>query len=139
MKIELKRSRVVIVTNAAIALAMLALVWQHVIDWKAAMGGLALLLAPSIAKRARGKEERTRKDDDDGPPSSGGVTPLIVTSVLMCLLSCASATPQEKSAAADASYMADQLACVDKASTIEESRACRAKVREQWHVDGGAK
>ena len=29
-------------------------------------------------------------------------------------------------------------ACVEKSSTIQESRDCRAKVRERWGVDGGA-
>jgi hypothetical protein len=47
------------------------------------------------------------------------------------------ATAQQKSAAADASYAADMLKCVDDATTLAESKACRAKVRSTWHADGG--
>ncbi len=54
------------------------------------------------------------------------------------LMAC-SATPREKAAAADATYAADMLKCVDGATTLEASKACRAKVREQWHVDGGTR
>jgi hypothetical protein len=38
---------------------------------------------------------------------------------------------------ADAVYAAQQLACVDKAATLAESKACRAKVDADWKVDGG--
>jgi hypothetical protein len=56
--------------------------------------------------------------------------------VLHCT-GCASATPQEKAAAADASYRADMLNCVVQSATQEDSQKCRAKVREQWRVDAG--
>jgi hypothetical protein len=38
---------------------------------------------------------------------------------------------------AEAAYLADHLACVEKSDTLEASKACRIKVRERW--DGGAK
>lgn len=52
--------------------------------------------------------------------------------VLQC---CAKAppTPQE----AEALYLSQQLACVEQATTLAESRACRAKVRADWGVEGG--
>lgn len=93
MPVEIKKDPWVLVTNAVIALAILALVWQHVIDWKAALGGLGLLLAPSIAKRARGDEPTAKsnpKDDDKDPPAGGsGGPPLIVTPIMLFLLALA--------------------------------------------------
>lgn len=38
---------------------------------------------------------------------------------------------------ADAVYASQQLACVDKATTLAESKECRAKVDADWKVDGG--
>jgi hypothetical protein len=38
---------------------------------------------------------------------------------------------------ADAVYAAQQLSCVDKATTLAESKECRAKVDADWKVDGG--
>ncbi len=57
--------------------------------------------------------------------------------LLLAVAGCASATPQEKAAAADAAFAAEQLACVQQATTLAESKACRAKVRAAWHLDGG--
>lgn len=65
------------------------------------------------------------------------IIPSLIVSV--ALLACASATPQEKSAAAGGTYEADMLACVESSPTREASQACRRKVREYWHVDGGAR
>lgn len=45
------------------------------------------------------------------------------------LVSCAGA-----GRAAEASYSAMLLECVDKAETITESRACRSRVDEAWAV-----
>lgn len=96
MPVEIKKDPWVLVTNAVIALAILALVWQHVIDWKAALGGLGLLLAPSIAKRARGDEPTAKsnpKDDDKDPPAGGsGGLPIIVTPIMLFLLALALAS-----------------------------------------------
>lgn len=57
----------------------------------------------------------------------------------MTLASCAGATPEQKAEAANETYAADMLGCVEGAGTLEESRACRAKARAKWHVDGGAR
>lgn len=90
MAVEIKKDPWVLLTNAVIALAILALVWQHIIDWKAALGGLGLLLAPSIAKRARGDELTPKgdpKDDDKDPPAGGGGgPPLIITPIMLFVL-----------------------------------------------------
>lgn len=48
-------------------------------------------------------------------------------------------TPQEKAHVADTTFGKEMLRCVDKAETLEESKACRAAVRERWGVDGGAR
>ncbi len=39
---------------------------------------------------------------------------------------------------AEAAYLTEQLRCVDKATTLTESRACRAKVQAAWTTDAGA-
>lgn len=42
-------------------------------------------------------------------------------------------------AAAESAYLAEQLACIDKAKTLEESRTCRDGVKARWAaVDGGS-
>lgn len=52
------------------------------------------------------------------------------------------ATAQQ--AAAEGAYGAALLRCVDEAETLEQSKACRASVDEQWGItqtatDGGAR
>ncbi|MCW5834507.1 MAG: hypothetical protein KIS78_19050 [Labilithrix sp.] len=52
------------------------------------------------------------------------------------------ATAQQ--AAAEGAYGAALLRCVDEAETLAESKACRARVDEQWGItqtatDGGAR
>ena len=75
-------------------------------------------------------EEPTKKEGKSLPPTHAIV--FLVGAVLAArvLLSCA--------AAAESSYTAQQLQCVDRAKTLEESRACRAEVDRAWHVDAGA-
>jgi hypothetical protein len=46
---------------------------------------------------------------------------------------CGPLLTQER-AVAEGAYGAALLACVDEAKTLAESKACRAKVDEQWHV-----
>ncbi len=46
---------------------------------------------------------------------------------------CATAKP----VGAEAAYLGEQLACVDKAATIMESRACRDAVKAAWAADAG--
>lgn len=151
MPIELKKSPYLFGFAAVLVLATLALVWQHAITMREAvafiMGALAL----------PGLFGTKKKDDDDN--NDGGVTvpvddgpgasvqaigpkklPGVITPITMLfLVGCASATPQEKAAAADATYAANHLKCVDAATTLAESKACRARVRAEWNVDGGAK
>lgn len=57
---------------------------------------------------------------------------------------CLSACTGLKGAAAEATYLGQQLECVDQARTLVESDECRAKVRERWGIvetraDGGAR
>lgn len=59
-------------------------------------------------------------------------------SYVFVLAACSPVTPAQKATAADATYAADQQRCVQDSATLAESKACRARVREQWHVDGGA-
>lgn len=68
------------------------------------------------------------------------------TLTVMALLGCGSSPDalKAKEDAAEASYAAALLRCVDKAKTLEESHACRDKVRLEWNVvetvtDGGAR
>lgn len=41
-------------------------------------------------------------------------------------------------ASAEATYTGQQLSCVDRAKTREESKACRAEVDARWCVEDGA-
>lgn len=47
-------------------------------------------------------------------------------------------TPSSTGTVADNSYLAEQLACVDESPTLDESKACRARVRRKWGVDAAA-
>lgn len=38
------------------------------------------------------------------------------------------------SAAAEATYLAEHLSCVDRATTLAESRGCRAEVDRRWGI-----
>lgn len=56
------------------------------------------------------------------------------------LVGCDAVTNHEaRSAAAEASYTAEMLACVDKFDTRAAINECRADVRKRWGVDGGAR
>ena len=80
-----------------------------------------------------------KKDPPDPPPSPG--MPLLNTPIiglLMLLAACSSTPPPDKSVSAEAAYTAEQLACVDKAASLEDARVCRAAVRSRWALDGGA-
>lgn len=48
-------------------------------------------------------------------------------------------SPEARSIAADEAYKLEHLRCVAKHETNAEIDDCRAKVRERWHVDGGAR
>ncbi len=68
---------------------------------------------------------------------------MTTTQVLVLMITSAGGlalTPQgcssdkAKKAEAESAYTAEQLACVDRASTLEESKACREAVRAKWGV-----
>ena len=40
--------------------------------------------------------------------------------------------PAHSPESSEAAYTAQLVSCVEKASTVDESRACRAKVNERW-------
>ncbi len=46
-------------------------------------------------------------------------------------------TDAQKAVVADSAFTSELLACVDNATTLEASRACRARVRGAWHLDAG--
>jgi hypothetical protein len=53
--------------------------------------------------------------------------------VCVALAGCGAWAAQE----AEAGYLSQQLTCVDQAKTLEESRACRQRVKDAWAKDGG--
>lgn len=59
------------------------------------------------------------------------LAPALVSACI--LVSCAGA----KETAAEATYLGQQLKCVDDSKTLEESRACRERVKAEWAKDGG--
>lgn len=48
---------------------------------------------------------------------------------------CAKAPP--KDVIAEITYTAQQTACVEKAKTLEESKACRREIDTKWFGDAG--
>lgn len=64
----------------------------------------------------------------------------VILAAARIFLGCA-ATPEQKSAAADSAYAADQLDCVRISSTRAEADACRAARRATWDAgtEGGAR
>lgn len=50
--------------------------------------------------------------------------------IMGALIACTPRTPAQ----AEALYTAEQLRCVDVATTLAESKACRAKVDARWGV-----
>ena len=131
MAIEIKKDTAVIVCNALVALGVLALVALKFIDWKMAIGALALLLTPSIAGAQRDSNERTR--DTDKPPP---VLPLIA---IMTVALGAGCFPVDKTIQADVGYKLQQGACIDRNDTREAIDACRDRVKAAWSKDAGAK
>lgn len=73
---------------------------------------------------------------------AGIVAMLILCAVLGSLITlctaCGNSAQVATPAAAEANYTAQQLKCIDDATTREESRACRAEVDRKWGVDSGA-
>ena len=49
----------------------------------------------------------------------------------------ACATTSQTKTEQDAQYLGEQLACVDQAKTLDESRACRLAVKQRWGFEGG--
>jgi len=50
--------------------------------------------------------------------------------VVVALVACQPRTPAQ----AEALYTAEQLACVEHAASLDESRECRAKIDQKWGV-----
>lgn len=46
--------------------------------------------------------------------------------------------PQTAANLAETAYLAEQIRCVDKSRTLEESKACRNAVKLAWAKDSGA-
>jgi hypothetical protein len=57
-----------------------------------------------------------------------------VLGVSLCVARLAACTPQQASVAAEGSYGAELLRCVDRSTTLAESKACRATVDQRWGV-----
>jgi hypothetical protein len=56
--------------------------------------------------------------------------PALVVYFSVSTLACTPKTPAQ----AEAAYTAEQLRCVDLATTLAESKACRKQVDEKWGV-----
>lgn len=147
MAIEAKRDIRVVVPYTVITLALFGALFVKACTWQQFLAGLALLNVPAFFGLKKSN------DDDGTPPAQTPVfvdertantmpsAPLkrgaLISGVVMLAACAAAATPQQKNDAADATYAADMARCVDEATTLAESKACRANVRATWHVDGG--
>jgi len=136
MAIEIKKDAAVIATNAVVAVGIFVLVALKIIDWKVAMGALALLVTPSIAGAQRDASERTRDSDKD-PPAPPPVLPLIITPMMLIFI--AGCFPVDKGVEADVGYKLQQGACIDRNNTRAAIDACRDRVKAAWAADSGAR
>jgi hypothetical protein len=65
----------------------------------------------------------------------------LVFAFCLALLSLAYCIHPNEQNAAETAYAAEQIACVEVAKTLEESKSCRDRVRERWglkKLEGGA-
>lgn len=70
------------------------------------------------------------------------MTWILLMLAALVLSACPSPSKTALSAAADADYLAEQLACVDQAGTRDQATACRNAVKARWAAnaaDGGAR
>lgn len=120
-QIEIKRDALVLIPYVVVLIALFTLVGVGRISWAECLGGLALLNVPAIFGLAKKST------------SNGDAAALLVCIIAFGATACASGmSDREKAAAAESTHAAEHLRCVDEATTIEESHACRAKVREKW-------
>lgn len=55
--------------------------------------------------------------------------------IALLLVGCKSTGLTEEQAVIERKHLAEQLLCVDKAKTLEESRACRCEVEKKYGRD----
>lgn len=90
------------------------------------------LFVPSGLEAMKGKP---------GPPPPSPVS-IVAASIMLYAtgaLAAQACMPPATPEAAEAAYTAEQLACVQKSSTREESRVCRAEVDRKWGVADAGK
>ncbi|MCL2724772.1 MAG: hypothetical protein FWD69_10085 [Polyangiaceae bacterium] len=112
---------------AVVMVGIVAMVWLEAspVEFGAASAlGVALM----------GVMRRVYRPSSSTPPPPLPVL-LFVGLAAMAAQACGTSASRD---AASAGYLAQQLECVDYATTLAESRECRAKVREAWGVDAGA-
>lgn len=86
----------------------------------------------------------TRAPEKKDPPVGPMVAVVVAVGTILASISC-SEPKQAGEAAAEGAYTGALLRCVDAAKTIDESRACRARVNAEWGIvekaaaDGGAR
>jgi len=127
------------------SVAVVAIVMTGIVAMVALQVSTETIGAISVACVAVvGAMRRMYRPADGSFPS---VPPLSVLAFIVAsfppllLLGCSGCGGASTKEAANASYLAQQLECVDKAETSTEADACRARVREAWGVDavdGGA-
>ncbi len=71
-------------------------------------------------------------------PRLDGLTLLMFIGAILCIARIIAGCSAGH-VAAESAYGADLLRCVDKATTLAESKACRRAVDVRWGVDGGSR
>ncbi len=123
--LELKKDPFVVLSFTVLAIGLGVLAYFKVITWPQLLAGLGVLLTPSVLGR--------KKDDSPGPPAAL-VLLLVGSAVFPLTTGCAGATTQQKAAEAEASYTAAHAKCASTEPTPDAVDACRARVREEWHL-----
>ena len=100
---------------------------------------IAALSAFAVAVVGAMRRMYRPKSGEGQPPAPPPLSILMLLVALplttACEIGCSGSTSRD---AASAGYLAQQIECVDRATTIEESKECRQRVRESWSVDAGA-
>lgn len=132
---RIEPSTAAIVVALILAIALVAVFGDAKLQ-VAIAGGIAVVAAAFARSLLKAKPD----DDDSTPPPPAPGPPawvvfLVVTSTLRSVTAC---TPPDKAQEAALGYAAQLGKCAATEPTHSAIAACKARVRADWHVDGGA-
>ena len=122
--------------NWATVVAVLVVVSGLILAMRSGMTAPELVALAAAAMPVIAQFEKMFAPRDPGKPPTPPppVGPMIFVACFAAAPLLACAAVQDRAAQAEAAYLAEQLRCVDVATTREESQACRRSVRERWGI-----